>query len=235
MSTGDRPYWVPWQEYHYPYQVYPDTICPHRYPCETPTWTIPTVVEYEDDSQKVRKTTIRQILRLTQRIIDKHGHALLIPETDIEGATWFHGRIFWITSHGRNRDGKYWYSRNQFFATTVTLDGDELNVTVDGNYTKLLDDLIAYDSVYNICLADAIGAEANVPLPFMLEDLEKLDVKKVNIQRAENHGNPVNHIQDQHDCDNCIYRRKGGLDQLNHFMAPSVLLLVFLEEVFHGL
>jgi len=79
------------------------------------------------------------------------------PETDIEGATFFHGRIFWITSHGRNRDGKYWYSRNQFFATTVTLDGDELNVTVDGNYTNLLDDLIAYDSVYNLGLADAIG------------------------------------------------------------------------------
>jgi len=79
------------------------------------------------------------------------------PETDIEGATWFHGRIFWITSHGRNRDGKYWYSRYQFFATSVTLNGDELNVTVDGNYTNLIDDLIAYDSVYNLGLADAIG------------------------------------------------------------------------------
>ena len=79
------------------------------------------------------------------------------PEIDIEGATWFNGRIFWITSHGRNRDGKYWYSRNQFFATTVTLAGNELNVTVDGNYTNLLDDLIAYDSIYNLGIADAIG------------------------------------------------------------------------------
>ena len=79
------------------------------------------------------------------------------PEIDIEGATWFHGRIFWITSHGRNRDGKYWYSRNQFFATTVTLEGNALNVTVDGNYTNLLDDLIAYDSIYNLGIADAIG------------------------------------------------------------------------------
>ena len=79
------------------------------------------------------------------------------PEIDIEGATWFHGRIFWITSHGRNRDGQYWYSRYQFFATSVTLDGGELDVTVDGNYTNLIDDLIAYDSVYNLGLADAIG------------------------------------------------------------------------------
>jgi len=79
------------------------------------------------------------------------------PETDIEGATWFNGRIFWITSHGRNRDGKYFCSRYQFFATTVTLEGGELNVTVDGNYTNLIDNLIAYDSLYNLGLADAIG------------------------------------------------------------------------------
>jgi len=79
------------------------------------------------------------------------------PEIDIEGATWFNGRIFWITSHGRNRFGEYWYSRYQFFATTVTLEAGELNVTVDGNYTNLVDDLIAYDLIYNLGLADAIG------------------------------------------------------------------------------
>lgn len=44
-------------------------------------------VEYQDEGQKVYKTTIRQVLRLTQRTIDKQGHALLIPETDIEA--WF--------------------------------------------------------------------------------------------------------------------------------------------------
>ena len=80
------------------------------------------------------------------------------PETDIEGATWFNGRIFWITSHGRNKDGKYWYSRYQFFATTVTRTGQQINVTVNGNYTKLIDDLIAYDLIHHdLGLADAIG------------------------------------------------------------------------------
>jgi len=82
------------------------------------------------------------------------------PETDIEGATWFNGRIFWITSHGRNKDGKYWFSRYQFFATTVTIDGNDIGLTVDGNYTNLVDDLIAYDLDYNLGLADAIGVAA---------------------------------------------------------------------------
>lgn len=81
------------------------------------------------------------------------------PETDIEGATWFNGRIFWITSHGRNKDGKYWYSRYQFFATTVTKNGEQIQVTVDRNYTNLVDDLIEYDSIYDLGLADAIGVE----------------------------------------------------------------------------
>jgi len=84
--------------------------------------------------------------------IDPNHH-----EIDIEAATRFNGRIFWITSHGRNRFGESWISRYQFFATTVTLEGGELNVTVDGNYTHLIDDLIAYDSIYNLGLADSIG------------------------------------------------------------------------------
>jgi len=81
------------------------------------------------------------------------------PEADIEGATWLGGRIFWITSHGRNRYGGYWLSRYNFFATTIIQDQEDITVTVDGNYTGLIDDLIAYDSVYNLGLADAIGVD----------------------------------------------------------------------------
>ena len=78
------------------------------------------------------------------------------PEADIEGATWFNDRIFWITSHGRNKDGKYRYSRYQFFAMTVTKVGQDVNVSIDGNYTGLIDDLIEYDLEYNLGLIDAI-------------------------------------------------------------------------------
>jgi len=81
------------------------------------------------------------------------------PEADIEGATWFNNKIFWITSHGRNKDGQYWYSRYQFFVTTVTKIGEQIQVTVNGNYTHLIDDLIAYDSIYKLGLAAAIGVE----------------------------------------------------------------------------
>ena len=103
------------------------------------------------------------------------------PETDIEGATWFGGRIFWITSHGRNKDGKYWYSRYQFFATTVTGIGQQINVTVNGNYTRLVDDLIAYDSIYNLGLADAIGVADGHIDPNQIPELAPKD-KGLNIE-----------------------------------------------------
>jgi hypothetical protein len=79
------------------------------------------------------------------------------PEADIEGATWLGDRIFWITSHGRNRYGEYWLSRYNFFATSISVNEPNITITVDGNYSNLIDDLIAYDSVHNLGLADAIG------------------------------------------------------------------------------
>ncbi|MHC4288418.1 MAG: hypothetical protein ACYSSJ_08970, partial [Planctomycetota bacterium] len=76
------------------------------------------------------------------------------PEADIEGATWFNNRIFWITSHGRSKNGDYWESRYNFFATTIAPGG---TVTVDGVYTDLIDGLIQYDQIWNLGLEAAIG------------------------------------------------------------------------------
>jgi hypothetical protein len=40
-------------------------------------------------------------------------------ECDLEGAARVGNRIFWIGSHGRNKDGKYRPNRHRFFATDV--------------------------------------------------------------------------------------------------------------------
>jgi len=64
------------------------------------------------------------------------------PEADIEGVTQIGERIFWIASHGRNRNGKLRPSRHRFFATRVTVDGDKATVSPVGlPYTRLLEDL----------------------------------------------------------------------------------------------
>lgn len=43
------------------------------------------------------------------------------PEADIEGATIVGDRVYWISSHGRNKDGKLRSNRYRFFATKVEM------------------------------------------------------------------------------------------------------------------
>jgi hypothetical protein len=122
---------------------------------------------------------------LTDDLNIEPGH----PETDIEGATWFGDRIFWITSHGRNTDGQYRYSRCQFFATTVTVDGNAIHATVDGNYTHLLEDLIAYDSAYHLGLADAIGVvDGHIDpstIPHLAPKIDGLNIEGLSADREQ--------------------------------------------------
>jgi len=64
------------------------------------------------------------------------------PEADIEGGTRIGDRIFWIASHGRNKEGKLRPSRHRLFATTVTVEGNKVTVVPAGlPYTRLLEDL----------------------------------------------------------------------------------------------
>ncbi|MEN6307686.1 MAG: DUF3616 domain-containing protein [Anaerohalosphaeraceae bacterium] len=90
------------------------------------------------------------------------------PEADIEGATWFNNRVFWITSHGRSREGDYWPSRYRLFATTIAPDG---SAVVDGVYANLIDSLIQYDRIWNLGLQAAIGTLGDHINPAPIPDL----------------------------------------------------------------
>jgi len=60
------------------------------------------------------------------------------PETDIEGATMIGPRIYWITSHGRNKDGKMRPIRYRFFATIVKVENGNVTITPVGTPCKTL-------------------------------------------------------------------------------------------------
>lgn len=102
----------------------------------------------------------------------------LHPEVDIEGATWFNNRIFWIGSHGRSKNGDYWKSRYNFFATTIAPDG---TVSVDGVYDNLIDDLIQYDQIHNLGLEAAIGTAGGHirqnPIPDLAPKVNGLNIE----------------------------------------------------------
>lgn len=64
------------------------------------------------------------------------------PECDIEGAARVGDRIYWIGSHGRNKDGKLRPNRHRLFATEVTVEGDQVRIRPVGKpFTELVDAL----------------------------------------------------------------------------------------------
>jgi Protein of unknown function (DUF3616) len=70
------------------------------------------------------------------------------PEADIEGAARVGDRIYWIASHGRNKDAKKRPNRRRFFATEVRQDGDRVTLAGVGiPYRDLLKDLEGDDGL----------------------------------------------------------------------------------------
>ncbi|SFF27064.1 DUF3616 domain-containing protein [Nitrosomonas sp. Nm166] len=54
------------------------------------------------------------------------------PEADIEGATFIKNRIYWISSHGTNKDGKQRPNRHRFFATDIEESNDKYSLKPTG-------------------------------------------------------------------------------------------------------
>ena len=74
------------------------------------------------------------------------------PETDVEGAAQIGDVVYWITSHGRNRDAEVRPSRQRFFATKVN--GERLE-PMGRAYGNLLTDLIADERFRGFGLEEA--------------------------------------------------------------------------------
>ena len=63
------------------------------------------------------------------------------PETDIEGAARLGDLVFWISSHGRNKEGRERSNRHRLFATRIKLGGAIPDLVAEGHpYARLLSD-----------------------------------------------------------------------------------------------
>ena len=63
------------------------------------------------------------------------------PESDVEGSAQVGDIVYWITSHGRNKDGKFRPSRQRFFATRLNKTGQPRLELAGKIYAGLLRDL----------------------------------------------------------------------------------------------
>jgi hypothetical protein len=65
------------------------------------------------------------------------------PEADIEAAAMVGRRIYWITSHGRNKEGKLRPNRYRFFATDVLIENRSVKLRPAGKpYRNLIHELL---------------------------------------------------------------------------------------------
>jgi hypothetical protein len=104
------------------------------------------VYERKDSRKSVPSVDLSSFLKIDS----KH------PEADIEGATRVKDRIYWITSHGRNKNGKPRPNRQRLFATEVKVLGDKITIAPIGKpYRNLLKDLITSPEINEYQLAGA--------------------------------------------------------------------------------
>ena len=98
------------------------------------------------------------------------------PEADIEGATMIGPRIYWITSHGRNKDGKMRPNRYRFFATTVKIDNGNVTISPVGKLCKtLIHSLVKNETMRHLGLDKATQFDET---ELTKKELKKLAPKK---------------------------------------------------------
>ncbi|NLH15215.1 MAG: DUF3616 domain-containing protein [Phycisphaerae bacterium] len=86
------------------------------------------------------------------------------PEADIEGAARVGNRIYWITSHGRNKDGKLRPSRYRFFALDLAVDAGTTKFTPVGKpCSTLLQQLLANPAAKSLNLLAATRLGEDLP------------------------------------------------------------------------
>ena len=98
-------------------------------------------------------------------------------ESDLEGAATIGERIYWISSHGRNKKGEVQERRRRFFATDRVSsarageDNGGSIIAVGAPYAKLLDDIIAAEQHQQYDLAHAASLSPELQGAFNIEGL----------------------------------------------------------------
>ena len=119
------------------------------------------VADDENNTLRVYKTTQGGLPLFSYDMTEFLGIEPKHPEADIEGATKIGQRIYWITSHGRNKDGKTRPNRYRFFATTVKSQNGNVTIELVGKPCKtLIHDLVKFENMRYLRLDRATRFDA---------------------------------------------------------------------------
>lgn len=94
------------------------------------------------------------------------------PEADLEGAARLGSRVFFISSHGNNKEGKFAPARHRLFAVELNEGASEVAVQLVGRpYTNLVADLARDPKYVRFRLAEAAERAPEQPGGFNIEGL----------------------------------------------------------------
>jgi len=115
------------------------------------------------------------------------------PEADIEGATTIGDTIYWLTSHGRNTDGKMRPNRYRFFATKVEVQNGNITIQPVGfPYRTLVQDLLKSENMRRLGLEQATQFDAGKLTKQQLKNLApKEDGLNIEALCASANGNTI--------------------------------------------
>lgn len=83
-------------------------------------------------------------------------------EADLEASAVIGQQVYWIGSHGRNKNGKLRPDRQVFFATDLEIETDEIILSFSAEpYRRLLEDLISSETGRQYDLADIAQLDKN--------------------------------------------------------------------------
>lgn len=92
-------------------------------------------------------------------------------ESDFEGSARIGNRIYWISSHGRDKNGKERPMRYQFFATDIVSGSSPTVKSVGSPYTGLLRDLLTDEQLRSLPLPEASKKAPESPGGLNIEGL----------------------------------------------------------------
>jgi hypothetical protein len=112
-------------------------------------------------------------------------------EVDIEGVARLDGLVYWISSHGRNVDGKWSPNRQRFFATTGSVSNGLIDLRPAGQpYSRLLLDLLRDPRLEPFNLERAASLPPKAPGALNIEGLALLNPAEVIQGRSARLGEP---------------------------------------------
>jgi len=99
-----------------------------------------------------RATKLDVPLSLWLKAFPKKKHPGQFHECDLEGATRVGHRVYWIGSHGRDKDGEICPEREVLFATDIDDSADNIKITLvgQGPYRTLIADILAASTLAEI-------------------------------------------------------------------------------------